>query len=93
MAEPPKSRVQQLFQGGFKSTKNYLSEHVDARAIVEQAQRNVRDLARKAEQRFQEATGRKEQQDVSILSGYFLLKKRINIFSNIFFFINVLFLF
>jgi hypothetical protein len=67
MAEPHKSRVHQLLQDGFKSTKNYLSEHVDARSIVEQAQRNVRDLARKAEQRFQEATGRKEQQqDVSV---------------------------
>jgi hypothetical protein len=67
MAEPCKSRVQQLLQDGLKSTKNYLSEHVDARFIVEQAQRNVRDLARKAEQRFQEVTGRKEQQqDVSV---------------------------
>ena len=68
MAEAPKSRVQQLFQGGLKSTKNYLSEHVDARFLVEQAQRNVRDLARKAEQRFHEVTGRKEQQDVSVTS-------------------------
>ncbi|CAF1598408.1 unnamed protein product [Adineta ricciae] len=63
MAEPYKSRVQQLLQGGIRSTKNYLSERVDARSIVEQAQRNVRDFARKAEQRLQEATGRKEQQD------------------------------
>jgi len=61
MAEAYKSRVQQIFQDGFKSTKNYLSEHVDARSLVEQAQRNVRQLARKAEQRFQEATSRKEQ--------------------------------
>ena len=66
MAEPTKSRVQQFLQDGLKSTKNYLSEHVDARLIVEQAQRNVRDLARKAEQRFHEVTGRKEQQDVSV---------------------------
>lgn len=66
MAEPYKSRVQQLLQGGIRSTKNYLSERVDARSIVEQAQRNVRDFARKAEQRLQEATGRKEQQDVRI---------------------------
>jgi hypothetical protein len=66
MAESYKSRVQQFVQGGFKSTKSYLSEHVDARSIVEQAQRNVRGLARKAEQRLQEATGRKEQQEVSV---------------------------
>lgn len=66
MAEAYKSRVQQIFQDGFQSTKNYLSEHVDARSLVEQAQRNVRELARKAEQRFQDATTRKEQQDVSI---------------------------
>jgi hypothetical protein len=66
MAEPYKSRVQQFLQDGLKSTRNYLSEHVDARSLVEQAQRNVRDLARKAEQRLQEATGRKEQQDVSV---------------------------
>ncbi|CAF4484610.1 unnamed protein product, partial [Rotaria magnacalcarata] len=57
--------VHQLLQDGFKSTKNYISEHVDARSIVEQAQRNVRILARKAEQRLQEATSRKEQNDVS----------------------------
>ncbi|CAF3651473.1 unnamed protein product [Adineta steineri] len=63
MAEPVKSRVQQLLQGGLRSTKNYLSERVDARSFVEQAQRNVRDFARKAEQRLQDATGRKEQQD------------------------------
>jgi hypothetical protein len=62
MAEPCKSRVQQLLQDGLKSTKNYLSEHVDAKFIVEQAQRNVLGLARKAEQRFHEVTGRKEQQ-------------------------------
>lgn len=68
MAEPPKSRVQQLLHDGLKSTKNYLSEHVDARLIVEQAQRNVRDLARKAEIRFNEVTGRKEAQDVSFPS-------------------------
>ncbi|CAF0838338.1 unnamed protein product [Rotaria sordida] len=61
MAEPYKTRVQQLLQDGLKSTKNYLSEHIDARSLVEQAQRNVRELARKAEQRLQEATGRKEQ--------------------------------
>lgn len=66
MAEPYKSRVQQFLQDGLKSTKNYLSEHVDTRLIVEQAQRNVRDLARKAEQRFHEVTGRKDQQDVSV---------------------------
>ncbi|CAF1589831.1 unnamed protein product [Rotaria magnacalcarata] len=63
MAESNKSRVHQLLQDGFKSTKNYISEHVDARSIVEQAQRNVRILARKAEQRLQEATSRKEQND------------------------------
>ncbi|CAF4327270.1 unnamed protein product, partial [Rotaria magnacalcarata] len=45
MAESNKSRVHQLLQDGFKSTKNYISEHVDARSIVEQAQRNVRILA------------------------------------------------
>ncbi|CAF0997028.1 unnamed protein product [Rotaria sp. Silwood1] len=61
MAEPYKARVQQFFQDGLKSTKNFLSEHVDARSLVEQAQRNVIELARKAEQRLQEATGRKEQ--------------------------------
>lgn len=66
MAEPYKSRVHRLLQDGFKSTKNYLSEHVDARSILDQAQRNVRDLARKAEQRLQEATGLKDSQDVSI---------------------------
>lgn len=65
MAESSKSRVQQLLQDGIKSTKNYLSEHVDARSIVEQAQRNVRGLARKAEQRLHEATSRKENNDVS----------------------------
>lgn len=65
MAEPYKSRVHQLLQDGLKSTKNYLSEHIDARSIVEQAQRNVRDLARKAEQRLHEASVRKEQYEVS----------------------------
>jgi hypothetical protein len=66
MAESYKSRVHQLLEDGFKSTKNYLSERVDARSLVEQAQRNVRDLARKAEQRIQEATGRKEHHNVSV---------------------------
>lgn len=65
MAEAYKTRVQQLIHDRLKSTKTYLAEHVDPRAFVEQAQRNVRELARKAEQRIQEATGRKEQQDVS----------------------------
>jgi hypothetical protein len=65
MAEPYKSRVHQLLQDGFKSTKSYLSEHVAARSILDHAHRNVRDFARKAEQRLQEATGRKESQDVS----------------------------
>jgi hypothetical protein len=74
MAEPPKSRVHQLFQDGIKTTKNYLSEHVDARSIVEQAQRNVRDFARKTGQRLQETASRKEQQDVSVLIRIFNLK-------------------
>ena len=65
MAEPYKSRVQHFLQDGIKITRNYLSEHVDARFLVEQAQRNVRGLARKAEQRFLEATSGKEQQNVS----------------------------
>ena len=84
MAEPYKSRVQQLFQDGLKSTKNYLSEHVDAKFIVEQAQRNVRDLARKAEQRFIEVTGRKEQQqEVSVFDRerfFFIDHRRTNVF-------------
>lgn len=67
MAEAYKSRVQQFLHDGLKSTKSYFVEHVDARSLVEQAQRNVRDLARKAEQRLQEATGRKEQLEVSTL--------------------------
>ena len=69
MAEPYKSRVHQLLDG-FKSTKNYLSERVDARSIIDHAQRNVRDLARKAEQRLQDATGRKESDDVSTRLGF-----------------------
>lgn len=63
MAEAYKTRVQQLLQDSLKSTKNYLAEHVDARSLVEQASKNVRDLARKAEQRIQEATSKKEQSD------------------------------
>ncbi|CAF2969723.1 unnamed protein product [Rotaria sp. Silwood2] len=63
MAEAYKARVQQFFQDGFKSTKNYLAEHVDAASLVEQAQRNVREIARKAELRLQEVTGRKEPND------------------------------
>ena len=66
MAEPYKSRVHQLFQDGLKSTRHYISEHVDARSIVEQAERNVRDLARKVEQRLQETASRREQQEVSV---------------------------
>lgn len=75
MAEACKSRVHQLIHDRFKSTKNYLSEHVDARSLVEQAQRNVRELARKAEQRIQEATGRKEQNDVSSVFPPFLFSR------------------
>ncbi|CAF5133602.1 unnamed protein product, partial [Rotaria socialis] len=41
------------------------------RSIVEQAQRNVRVIARKAEQRLQEATSRKEQNDVSFQTNTF----------------------
>ena len=63
MAEAYKSRVQHLLHESLKSTKTYLAEHVDARSLVDQAQKNVRDLARKAEQRFQEVTSRKEQSE------------------------------
>ena len=76
MAEAYKSRVQQFLHDGLKSTKNYFNEHVDARSLVEQAQRNVRDLARKAEQRLQDATGRKEPLEVSgaVFSSHFFQK-------------------
>ncbi len=42
MTEPYKSYVQQLLQNGLKSPKNDFSEHIDARLLVEQSQRNVR---------------------------------------------------
>ncbi len=42
MTEPYKSYVQQLLQNGLKTRKNYFSEHIDARLLIEQSQRNVR---------------------------------------------------
>lgn len=80
MAEACKSRVHQLIHDRLKSTKTYLSEHVDARSLVEQAQRNVREFARKAEQRIQEATGRKDLLDVSSITfrKFFSLNERKN---------------
>jgi hypothetical protein len=72
MAEAYKSRVHQLLQDGLKSTKSYLVEHVDARSLVEQAQRNVRDLARKAEHRLHEAATRRESPHVSEYHSYSL---------------------
>jgi hypothetical protein len=42
MAEPYKLYMQQFLQSGFKSGRNYFSEHIDARLLVEQSQRNVR---------------------------------------------------
>jgi hypothetical protein len=51
MAKPSELRVQQLLQNGLrKTTRSYFSDHIDARSVVEQAQRNVRQLVRKAEQ-------------------------------------------
>jgi hypothetical protein len=42
MTEPYKSYVQQFLQNGLTSRKNYFSEHIDVRSLVEQSQRNVR---------------------------------------------------
>jgi hypothetical protein len=42
MAQPYKSYMQQLLQNGFIIRRNYFSERIDARLLVEQAQRNVR---------------------------------------------------
>lgn len=42
MTEPYRIYVQQLLQTGLRSRRNYFSEHIDARLLVEQSQRNVR---------------------------------------------------
>ncbi|CAF2808048.1 unnamed protein product [Rotaria sp. Silwood2] len=42
MAEPYKPYVQQWLQNGLKSRRNDFFRHIDARLLVEQAQRNVR---------------------------------------------------
>jgi hypothetical protein len=42
MTEPYKSYVQRLLQNGLKTRRNYFSENIDARLLIEQSQRNVR---------------------------------------------------
>jgi hypothetical protein len=42
MAQPYKSYMQQLLQNSLIRRRSYFSEHIDARLLVEQAQRNVR---------------------------------------------------